>query len=83
MARPIGPRIAEALEFIKANPGVCKADVFRETGVRHDSDGDDPINRLLRRDLVYNLGPSHRYALYAWQPLEPAADEYWHPAGHP
>ena len=33
--------------------------------VRHDRDGDDPINRLLRRDLVYDLGPSHRYALYA------------------
>ena len=49
----------------------------------HDSDGDDPINRLLRRDLVSNLGPSHRYALYAWQEPEPEADGYWHPAGHP
>ena len=38
MARPIGPRMAEALEFIRVNPGVCKADVFRGTGVRHDSD---------------------------------------------
>jgi hypothetical protein len=85
MARPIGPRMTEALEFIKANPGVRKANVFRGTGVRHDSDGDgdDPINRLLRRDLVYNLGPSHRSALYARQQLEPGADEYRHPAGHP
>ena len=73
-SRPIGPRMAEALAFIKANPGCCKADVFRNTGVRHDSDGDDPINRLLRRDLVYNLGPSHRYALYAWQDGPDAED---------
>jgi hypothetical protein len=51
--RPIGPRMAKALEFIKTHPGVCKAEVFRGTGVRRSRDGSDPVDRLLRRRLIY------------------------------
>jgi hypothetical protein len=82
--RPIGPRMAEALEFIASHPGCCKADVFRGTGVRRSANGTDPMDRLLRRRMIYDLGPSHRYALYAWQEPEnnnrPAG--MWVP-GHP
>jgi hypothetical protein len=41
-ARPIGPRMAEALEYIRTHPGSCKANVFRGTGVRRSTDGTDP-----------------------------------------
>jgi hypothetical protein len=68
--RPIGPRMAEALDYIRTHPGVCKADVFRNTGVRRSANGADPMDRLLRRRLIYDLGPSRRYALYAWQESE-------------
>jgi len=66
LPRPIGPRMAEALDYIRTHPGSCKAEVHRGAGVRRSTDGTSPIDRLLRRQLIYDLGPSRRYALYAW-----------------
>lgn len=80
--RPIGLRMADALEYIRTHPGVCKADVYRGANVGRSRDGTDPIDRLLWRKLIYDLGPSHRYELYAWQEPEPEPDGYWRP-GHP
>lgn len=81
--RPIGPRMQDALDYIRTHPSCAKAQIYRGANVGRSRDGIDPIDRLLWRKLVYDLGPAHRYALYAWQPPEPVDDEYWRPTAHP
>jgi hypothetical protein len=79
LPRPIGPRMREALDFIASHPGCSKSDIYRGTGVHRGARGGGPVDRLLDRGLIYDLGPSHRYMLYAWQPQ--TAPENDRPAG--
>lgn len=85
--RGIGPVMRDVLEFIKAHPGCTKAEVRQVHGrIGRNAHGVDSIDRLARRDLVYNLGRPNKHAWYVWQEPEPESndrpDGMWTP-GHP
>jgi hypothetical protein len=67
---PIGPRMAEALEFIRRSPGCCREDVYQATGVTRKPWGSSPnsIDRLIYRGLVEDLGRVNRAWLVAREP---------------
>lgn len=76
--RGIGPRMAEALEYIRRSPGCCRADVYRNTDITAKPWGGSPnsIDRLVRRGLVEDLGRVNRSWLVATDP----GDSYrWRP----
>jgi hypothetical protein len=55
----------EVLDFLAGHPGLSKADLKRALGrIGRNTHGKDSVDRLLRRGMVYNLGPANRYRLY-------------------
>ena len=96
---PIGPRGAEALEFIRLHPGVSMVEVYQNCAGHPKPFGGRPnyLHRLIKRGFVDDRGRSNRAALYAFDASDdeyrPYAsqesedndrrDKFWVPAGHP
>lgn len=83
MATRIGPRMAEVVSFVRANPGSCKAEVRRALALYPNPwGGHDTIERAINRGHIAALKVSSgRVFLFAPESdIRPA--DCWAP-GHP
>lgn len=89
MARPLGPKMQLALEYVGTHPGVTKREALDAAGhyCRPYGGAPDPVDRLFARGLLYNLGRSNRHRWYVWQDHELRNNDrpsgVWAPAAHP
>lgn len=75
-ARPIGPQMELALQFITEHPGCTKREALEAAGVfcRPYGGNPDSVDRLFTRGLIKNRGRRNRFALYPSELAEIEAD---------